>query len=129
MAVRVGRRRGSVDEGLRRRRRRPLLVRRRGVRVMGRVMGRVVAQAARTTQQKAPVARRRRHVMVMVLVHGPEGFARPRRCEMRDDVVRNDETRGKEGRAKDGKYGKTALLRAPRNGVRRTGGRRRMNRY
>lgn len=70
MAVRIGRRRGSVDEGLRRRRRRPLLVGRRGVRVMRRVVRRVVAEAACTTQQKAAVTRRRCHIVVVVLVHG-----------------------------------------------------------
>lgn len=71
VAVRIGRRRGSIDEGLRRRRRRPLLVGRRGVRVMCRVVRRMVAEAACTTQQKAAVTRRRCHIMVVVLVHGP----------------------------------------------------------
>lgn len=71
VAMRIGRRRGSVDEGLRRRRRRPLLVGRRGVRVMRRVVRRVVAEAACTTQQKAAVTRRRCHIVVVILVHGP----------------------------------------------------------
>lgn len=70
VAVRIGRRRGSIDEGLRRRRRRPLLVGCRGVRVMRCVVRRVVAEAACTTQQKAAVTRRRCHIVMMVLVHG-----------------------------------------------------------
>jgi len=69
MAMGVGRRRGRIDERLRRRRRRPLFVGRRGVRMMRRVVRRVVAEAACTTQQQASVARR--HVMMVVLVHGP----------------------------------------------------------
>lgn len=73
VAVRIRRRRGCVDEGLRRRRRRPLLVSRRGVRVMRRVVRCVMSEAPCTTQKKTPVARRRRHVMVVVLVHRSEG--------------------------------------------------------
>lgn len=69
VTVRIGRRRGSVDEGLRRRRRRPLLVGCRSVRVMRRVVRCVVAEAACTTKQKATVTRRRRHIVVVVLVH------------------------------------------------------------
>lgn len=70
VAVRIGRRRGSVDEGLRRRRRRPLLVG-RGVRVMRRVMRRMMAEAACTTQQKATVARRCCHIVMVIFVHSP----------------------------------------------------------
>jgi len=70
VTVRIGRRRGSVDKRLRRRRRRPFLVG-RGVRVMRRVMRRMVAEAACTTQQKATVTRRCCHIVVMVFVHGP----------------------------------------------------------
>lgn len=75
VAMWIGRRRGSVDEGLRRRRRRPLLVGRRGVRVMRCVVRRVMAKAACTTQQKTTVARRRRHIVMMVLVNGSKNEA------------------------------------------------------
>lgn len=74
VAMRIRRRRGCVDEGLRRRRRRPLLVSCRGVRVMRRVVRRVMTEASCTTQKKTPVARRRRHIMMVVFVHRPEGF-------------------------------------------------------
>lgn len=85
MAVRIGRRRGSIDEGLRRRRRRPLLVRRRGVSVMRRVMRRVVAETACTTQQKATITRRRCHIVVVILVHGPGKRKRARKNLRHED--------------------------------------------
>lgn len=72
VAMWIGRRRGSVDEGLRRRRRRPVLVGCRSVRVMRCVVRRVMAKAACTTQQKTAVARRCRHIVMMVLVNGSE---------------------------------------------------------
>lgn len=69
MAMRVGRRRRGIDERLWRRRRRPLFVGRRGVRMMRRVVRCMVAKAACTTQEKTSVARR--HIVMMVFVHGP----------------------------------------------------------
>lgn len=67
IAVRVRGCGGSVDERLRRRRRRPVLVGGRGVRVVRRM----VAESSRTTQKQTAVTRHGRHVMVMVLVHSP----------------------------------------------------------
>ena len=68
IAVRVRGCGGSVDERLRRRGRRPVLVRGRGVRVVRRM----VAKSSRTTQQQAAVTRHGRHIMMVILVHSPE---------------------------------------------------------
>lgn len=91
VAVRIGRRRGSVDEGLRRRRRRPLLVGCCSVRVMRRVMRCVVAEAACTTEQKTAVTRRRRHIVVVVLVHSSKKKKEKKiRGKIRDLSSRNE---------------------------------------
>ena len=68
IAVRVRGCGGSVDERLRRRGRRPVLVGGRGVRVVRRM----VAESSRTTQQQAAVTRHGRHIMMVILVHSPE---------------------------------------------------------
>lgn len=100
VAVRIGRRRGSVDEGLRRRRRRPLLVGCCGVRVMRRVMRCMVTEAACTTKQKATVTRCRRHIVVVVLVHSSKNKTKKKmrknsRLELRDENSISAIMRGK----------------------------------
>lgn len=96
IAVRVRGCGGSVDERLRRRGRRPVLVGGRGVRVVRRM----VAESSRTTQKQTAVTRHGRHVMVMVLVHSPAKIdSRVRRKETKRNETkqsrRTDESEGK----------------------------------
>ena len=105
IAVRVRGCGGSVDERLRRRRRRPVLVGGRGVRVVRRM----VAESSRTTQKQTAVTRHGRHVMVMVLVHSPAKIdsrvkrKETKRSETRRDETRRDETRRNEARRNETK--------------------------
>lgn len=41
------------------------------MRVVRRMVGRMVAESSRTTQQQATVTRHGRHIMVVILVHSP----------------------------------------------------------
>lgn len=69
--MRVGWRRGHVNQRLRGRCRRPVLVRGRGVHVVCRVVSRVVRRVMSSgiTQKKSAVTRGGGHVMLVVLVH------------------------------------------------------------
>lgn len=107
IAVRVRGCGGSVDERLRRRRRRPVLVGGRGVRVVRRM----VAESSRTTQKQTAVTRHGRHVMVMVLVHSPAKIdSRVKRKETKRSETRRDETRRDETRRNDFVSGEPSLL-------------------